>query len=157
MSDTHPISSPTLANEHLIKLSSPSIDAKAYQHTLGSLMYPMLATCLDLAYAVAALGHHAANPGPDHQHALERVFQYLWATTDYQLVLGCSTSSSPTLLSYADADWASDINDHKSTSSYVFTLGGRAISWNSKKQSTVTLSSTEAKYITCCHAPKEAI
>ena len=157
MSDTHPISSPTLANEHLIKLSSPSINAKAYQHTLGSLMYPMLATCLDLAYAVAALGHHTANPGPDHQHALECVFQYLWATTDYQLVLGCSTSSSPTLLSYADADWASDINDHKSTSGYVFTLGGRAISWNSKKQSTVTLSSTEAEYITGCHAAKEAI
>ncbi len=128
MQNARPISSPALANEHLLKLSSPTIDAKAYQRALGSLMYPMLATQLDLAYAIAALGRHATNPGPNHQHALKRIFHYLQATTDHQLVLGHSTTSVPTLLSYTDSNWASDINDHKSTSSYIFTLGGGAVS-----------------------------
>jgi len=119
-------------------------------------MYPMLATRLDLAYAVTALGHHAATPGPNHQHALERIFCYLQATANYQLVLGHSATSVPTLLGYADSNWASDVNDRKLMSGYVFTLGGGAISWSSKKQPTVALSSTEAKYIASAHATKEA-
>jgi hypothetical protein len=56
MSDARPISTPTLANEHLIKLTSAEIDIKAYQSAIGALMYPMLGTRPDLAYTVAALG-----------------------------------------------------------------------------------------------------
>jgi hypothetical protein len=119
-------------------------------------MYSMLATWLDLAYAVEVLGHHAATPGPNHQHALECIFCYLWASANYQLVLGHSTTSVPTLLGYANSNRASDINNHKSTSGYIFTLGGGAISWSSKKQPTITLSSTEAKYIASTHTAKEA-
>ena len=104
MQNSHPISSPTLANEHLLKLTSPAINTKVYQWALSSLMYPMLATQLDLAYTIAALGRHAANPGPDHQHALDHVFHYLWATTDHQLVLGCNATSVPTLLGYTDSN-----------------------------------------------------
>ena len=77
MIDAYPISTPTLVNEHLIKLSSPEIDAKVYQHALCSLIYTMLGTLSDLGYAIMALGHHAANLGPDHQYALKCMFQYL--------------------------------------------------------------------------------
>jgi hypothetical protein len=75
--DICPISMPTLINEHLKKLESPEVDAKLYQHTLGALMYPMLCTCPDLAYAVGALGQHAMTPGEDHQWALDCIFRYL--------------------------------------------------------------------------------
>jgi hypothetical protein len=156
MQNAQPISSPALANKHLLRLLSPSINAKAYQRALGSLMYPMLATWPDLAYAVTALGRHATTPSPNHQHTLERIFHYLQATADYQLVLGRSATSVPTLLGYADSDWASDVNNRKLTSGYVFTLGGGAISWSSKKQPTVALSSTEAEYIAGAHTAKEA-
>jgi hypothetical protein len=88
MSNSHPISTPALPNEHLVKLSSPEVDAKSYQHALGSLIYPMLGTQPDLGYTITALGRHTANPGPDHQYALERVFRYLRATCDQQLVFG---------------------------------------------------------------------
>jgi hypothetical protein len=71
MSNSCPISTPALPNERLVKLTSPEVDAKSYQRALGSLIYPMLGTHPDLGYAIAALGRHAANPGPDHQHALE--------------------------------------------------------------------------------------
>ena len=66
MSNSCPISSSALTNKHLLKLPSPKVDAKSYQHTLGALMYPMLGTYPNLGYAITALGHHAATPGPDH-------------------------------------------------------------------------------------------
>jgi hypothetical protein len=56
-----------------------------------------------------------------------------------------------------DADWASNVNDRKSTSGFIFMLAGGAISWGSKKQSAVALSSTEAKYIAATHAAKEVV
>jgi hypothetical protein len=61
-----------------------------------------------------------------------------------------------TLHGYVNADWASDVNDQKSTSGFVFMLAGGAISWSSKKQGAVALSSTEFKYIAGAHAAKEA-
>ena len=66
-------------------------------------------------------------------------------------------SGDNTILRYVDADWGSDVNDCKSTSGYAFTLAGGAISWSSKNQSAVTLSSTEAEYIAGTHTAKEAI
>jgi hypothetical protein len=157
MSNSHPISTPALANEHLVKLKSPEISTKFYQHALGALMYPMLETRPDLSYAIAALSCHTANPRLDHQRALECVFRYLRATSSKQLVFGQGTSSGSTLFGYADTDWASDINDCKSTSGYVFKLAGTAVSWSSKKQTSIALSSIKVKYITRAHAAKEAI
>ena len=157
MSDSHPISTPALTNKHLVKLELPEISTKSYQHALGALMYPMLGTCPDLSYAIAALGRHAANPGLDHQRTLEGVFRYLRATRGKQLVFGQGASGSSTLFGYTDADWASDINDRKSTSGYMFKLAGAAVSWSSKKQTSVALSSTEAEYIAGAHTAKEAI
>jgi hypothetical protein len=84
--DVRPISTPSLANEHLMKINSPEIDIQPYQRTVGALMYLMLRTCPDLAYTVAALGRHSACPGTDHQRALDRAFQYLRATNDWKLV-----------------------------------------------------------------------
>jgi hypothetical protein len=66
MSNSCPISTPALPNKCLIKLTSPKVDAKSYQHALGSLMYPMLGTRPDLGYTIVALSHHAANPSPNH-------------------------------------------------------------------------------------------
>ncbi len=79
-------STPALPNKCLIKLTSPEVDTKSYQRTLGTLMYPMLGTHPNLSYTITALGHHTTNPGPDHQHTLEWVFRYLQATSNQQLV-----------------------------------------------------------------------
>jgi reverse transcriptase-like protein len=78
----HPISTPMLANEQLKKLTSPKIDVRSYQSVIGALIYPMLGMCPDLAFTMAALRQHAANPGGDYQHALNRVFQYLRAISN---------------------------------------------------------------------------
>ena len=120
-------------------------------------MYPMLGTHPDLAYMVAALGRHSVTPGADHQHALECALWYLKAMSDQQLVFQCRTPSGTVLHGFVDADWASDVNDRKSTSGFVFMLGGTAVSWSSKKQTLVTLLSTEAEYIATLHATKEVV
>jgi len=120
-------------------------------------MYLMLGTRPDIAYTVAALGRHAANPGIEHQHALDRLFRYLRGSSDYKLVYRCRVPGGDTILGYVDANWGSNVNDRKSTLGYTFTLSGGAISWSSKKQSAVALSSTEAEYIAGAHAAKEAI
>jgi hypothetical protein len=155
--NAYPISTPSLAKEHLRRLDSPEVDAKTYQRAIGALMHPMLATRPDIAYAVAALGRHTVNPGEDHQRALDRVFQYLCVTKDWQLVFQRGSSDGTALVGYADADWANDVNDRKSTSGYVFMLGGGAISWSSEKQTTVALSNNEAEYIAGTHAARELV
>ena len=152
-----PISTPSLPNQHLIHLPSPEVDAKHFQRTLGTLMYLMIGTHPDITYTVTALGHHATNPGTEHPHALDRLFCYLRSTSDYKLIYCREATGGDSLLGYVDTDWGSDVNDHKSTSGYVFTLAGGAISWSFKKQGAIALSSTEAEYIAGAHTAKEAI
>ena len=156
-SNVRPISTPTLANEHLTKLPSPELEVKPYQSAVGALMYPMLGTRPDIAYAVATLGRHAASPGPEHQRALDRTFKYLRGTRDWELVFQRGIPNGNVLNGYVDADWASDVNDRKSTSGFVFMLAGGAVCWSSKKQASVALSSTEAEYIAAAHATKEVV
>ena len=117
----------------------------------------MIGSRPNLAYTVAALGRHAARPGTNHLHALNRAFRYLRGTSDLRLVYRRGTPGGTTLQGFVDADWASDINDRKSTSGFVFVLAGAAISWTSKKQPVIALSSTEAEYIATAHAAKEAV
>jgi Reverse transcriptase (RNA-dependent DNA polymerase) len=153
----HPITTPSLPNERLTKLDTPESDAKLYQSAVGALMYTMLGTRPDLAYTVAALGRHSATPGPQHENALSRVFRYLRHTVDKRLVFQRGSKHGRTLHGYVDADWAGDVNDRKSTSGFVFLLSGGAVSWSSKKQPCVALSTTEAEYIAATHALKEAV
>jgi hypothetical protein len=117
----------------------------------------MLGTRPDLAYAVGVLGQHAATPGEEHQRALDRVFWYLQATKDWHLVFQQGTPEGLSLTGFMDADWANELSDRSSTSGYTYKLAGGAISWSSKKQSSIALSSTEAEYIAGAHAAKEAI
>ena len=91
-------------------------------------MYPMLGTCPDLAYAIGALGRHAANPGEEHEHAMDRVFRYLRATKDWCLTFQHGAMGGLTLTGFVDANWANKLSDRSSTSRYVYRLAGGAIS-----------------------------
>ena len=106
MSNCRPVSTPMAANQKLPKLDAPEVDEKAYQSALGSLMYVMLGTRPDIAFAVGALSKHAACPGKEHWNALMRVYKYLRGTTDRPLVYDGSPScpNGSALLGYTDAD-----------------------------------------------------
>jgi reverse transcriptase-like protein len=155
--NVHPISTPMLANEQLKKLTSPEINMKLYQSMISALMYSMLGMHPDLAFTMAALRWHAANPGGDHQHALNHIFQYLRAMSNQLLIFQYGVPEGSVLHRFVNTNWASDVNNRKSTSSFIFMLGGNVVSWSSKKQACVALSSIEAEYLARAHAAKETI
>ena len=76
---------------------------------------------------------------------------------DYGLKFEASSDEEFKLCGYADADWAGDVTSRKSTTGYVFQLGNATISWKSKRQTVVALSSTEAEYVALCAAAQETV
>ena len=79
----------------------------------------------DIAYAVSKLSRYTSNPGVEHWNVVSRVLKYLKHTIEYAL---CYSSFPAVVECYSDADWNTDLDDSKSTSGYIFTLGGAAIS-----------------------------
>ena len=125
-----------------------------YVSAVGSLMYTMLCTRPDIYYSVGIVSRYQSNPGPKHQEAIKHILKYLRRTTDCMLVYRCEDLIP---ISNTDSDFQSNLDFRKSTSGYVFTLGGGAISWKSVKQSCIVDSTMEAEYVTACEAAKEAV
>ena len=130
-----------------------------YQSLVGSLMYSMLGTRPDLAYAVSTLSKFNSETAEEHHAAAKRTLRYLKETKGYGLLYEGVTDreSFPEPLCYMDSDWAGDTESRKSTGGYVFILCNAAVSWKTKKQTTISLSSTEAEYVALSEATKEAI
>ena len=124
-----------------------------YSKAIGSLMYAMTSTRPDIAFAVGKLSRYTSNPSAQHWQAVNRVFKYLKGTMNY----GLSYLGSPSVLEgHSDASWITNMEDHSSTSGWVFLLGGGAISWASKKQSCITNSTMESEFVALAAAGKEA-
>ena len=122
-------------------------------------MYAMLGTRPDLAYAVSKLSKFNSEPADEHHTTAKRILRYLKETKDYGLLYEGETDreSFPEPLCYTDSYWAGDTESRKSTGGYAFILCNAAISWKTKKQTTISLSSTEAEYVALSEATKEAI
>lgn len=158
LSGLSPVKTPMDPQEHLEK-SDEGYEAteylrKWYQSAVGSLMYAMLGTRPDLAYAVSVVSRYSSNPNDKHQKAVKRIFRYLNGTID--LTLTYRGDLMP-LNGYTDADWAGDRDTRRSTSGFTFNIGSGALSWQSKRQPTVALSSCEAEYMGQTQATKEAV
>ncbi|GMH14052.1 hypothetical protein Nepgr_015893 [Nepenthes gracilis] len=95
-----------------------------------------------------------SNPGKEHWSVVKWIMQYIRGTTKRCLCLG---SDKPQLVGYSDADMAGDIDSRKSTKGYLVTFAGGAVSWQSKLQKCVALSTTEAEYIAITEACKEML
>ena len=88
---------------------------------------------------------------------MKRIFRYLNHTKDKKLKLGNAAEQNEHLIGYVDADWSSDTDDRKSNTGYLFKYLGAPITWSSRKQTLVTLSSTEAEYVALSEAVKESL
>ena len=95
--------------------------------------------------AVGVCARYQANPKISHLNQVKRILKYVNGTSDYGIMY-CHCSDSM-LVGYCDADWAGSADDRKSTSGGCFYLGNNLISWFSKKQNCVSLSTAEAEYI----------
>jgi hypothetical protein len=130
-----------------------------YASVVGSLMYAMVCTRLDIAHAVGVLSRYMSKPRKEHWTIVKRVFRYLCGTTSYGLCYQGRPGLDKVLdiHGFVDADWAGDMDRRRSTSGYVFNLFGGAISWMRKRQSVVALSTTKVEYMATTHASKEAV
>ena len=131
------------------------MDSIPYKQAIGSLMYLMICTRPDLAACIGIFSRFMQNPGVQHWEGVKRVLRYLRFTSDK--CLRFEKQGEVQVKGYCDADWAGDVDTRRSTSGYIFLLGGAAISWSSKRQQSVALSSCEAEYMSATHASKEAL
>lgn len=135
-----------------------------YRNAVGSLMYLAQCTRPDLAHAVGFLSQHLEQPSRQHWNAVIHVLRYLRGTSRLGIVYSGSSDNSVSgqnsfslPVSHVDADWAGDRSTRRSTTGYIFTLAGGAISWRSLLQPTVALSSTEAEYRAVTEAGQELV
>ena len=103
---------------------------KPYRPVLGSVMWGQLATCPDLSFTVSLLSRFQANPGIEHWDALMHVIGYIKNTIDYGVTYYRDAELSP--LCFVDADYGGCRDTRRSTSGYVFTMAGGAVTWSSK-------------------------
>jgi hypothetical protein len=125
-----------------------------YKQLIGSLMY-LVNTRPDICFAVNTLSQFMVEPRQEHWVAVKYVLKYLRGTVEYGLrYLG---DDKVKLQGYTDSDWASSATNKKSTSGCFFSLGLAMISWFSRKQTFVALSSAEAEYMADSTASCEVI
>jgi hypothetical protein len=158
MEDCSPVSTPIEVGRKLgvTDHSGRRNDCKApYREAVGSLMY--LATCTrpDLSMAVSTCARFLDSYNEESWKSVKRILRYLRGTTKFGIQYNREGNGS--IIGYSDADWGGDVETGKSRSGFVFLLSSGAISWSSKLQEIVALSSTEAEYIAACEAGKEII
>jgi hypothetical protein len=138
----------------LVDTSSELIDATLYRQIIGSLMY-LMNTRPDICFFMNTLSQFLVEPRHVHLVATKHVMRYPKGTID------CGLSYDGyhdfTLSGYTDADWVGSVSDRKITSGCCFSLGSAMISSKSRKQSSISLSTTEEDYIATCSASCEAI
>jgi len=118
------------------------------------LNYLAIGTRPDIANAVGEVSRFNSNYGKQHWAAVKRIMRYIKGTASMGIIFSKDHGSS--ISGYSDANYATDIDERKSTSGYVFTLGGGAVSWKSKRQKSVAASTTEAEYMALKLASQEA-
>jgi hypothetical protein len=128
-----------------------------YQAVVRLLRYAALATRPDISYAVAALSRYNSRPFTSHMTAGNTVLQYLKSTGDFRLHINSNgISIENSFVGYSDSDWANDSADRKSQGGHVFLASNGAISWQSRNQSLIAMSTLKAEFIAWSEASREA-
>lgn len=154
MSQCKPIQTPMETKLHVSK-GENYVGKFPYQQVIGCLMYLAVLTRPDITYAVGFLSQFNNCYSREHCEYVKRLLRYLKFTKNYGLKYTADGNSI--LEGYVDADWGANVIDRKSYTGYCFTLSGCVISWETKKQTTVALSSSEAEYMAITEACKEAV
>ena len=134
----------------IVDLLGKSVDPSLYRSMIGSLLY-LTASRPDISHSVGVCARYQANPKQSHMTAFKRIIKYVKTTAEFGVWY--SKDTSDVLVGYSDTDWAGNVDDRKSTSGGCFYVGNNLVSWMSKKQNSISLSTAEAEYIaagSCC-------
>ena len=147
------VKTPINLNLALAKNKGESESQVDYAKVLGCLMYIMNCTRPDIACAISKLSRYTSNPNKTHWMAMRRVLGYLKHTQNFDL----HYKNYPAVIEgYSDANWITGSTESKSTSGYVFKVGGGAMSWKSSKKTCIARSIMEAEFIALDKAGEEA-
>jgi hypothetical protein len=147
------VTTPYDSSVKLTENSGKAVAQLEYASAIGSLMYAMHGTRPNISFAVCKLSRYTNNPSTEHWKAIGRVLGYLKLTIGLKLYY---TNFPLVLEGYTDASWIISASDNKATFGWVFTLGGGAVSWASKKQTCISHSTMEFEFIALATAGKEA-
>ena len=127
-----------------------SEDPTLYRSMISSFLY-LIASRPNISYSVEVCARYQSNPKESHVTAIKCIIKYVKSTNNYGAWYDKDTND--VLARYSDVDWDGNVDDRKSTSSGCFYLGNNLVSWMSKKQKSISLSTAEAEYIavgSCC-------
>ncbi|KAL2237883.1 UNVERIFIED_CONTAM: Retrovirus-related Pol polyprotein from transposon TNT 1-94 [Sesamum indicum] len=163
MENAKPTSVPLAAHFQLCRDQRPKTESEKqkmekipYSNVIGSLMFLMVCTRPDVAYAISCLSRYMSNPGLPHYEALKWLLRYLRGSDNIGITFSRNSEHSH-LVGFVDSNYANDRDSRKSTTSYVFIFCGSCIRWKFHLQHIVALSAIEAEYIATTEAFKEAI
>ncbi|XP_034681071.1 uncharacterized mitochondrial protein AtMg00810-like [Vitis riparia] len=141
-----PVPTPMVSNQSLSNSGNgPFSNTQLYRSTVGALQYATI-TRPNITYSVNRVCQFMQAPLTAHWKAVKRILHYLVGTLHHGLHLQHSFNSHLNITGFYDSDWASDVDDRHFTSGYYLFLGPNLVSWHSRKQHTVSKSSTEAEY-----------
>lgn len=152
MASSTPCSMPMSLQKVSLEASNPPFENPTfYRSMVGGLQY-LTITCPDISFAVNYVCQHTCSPKYSHYQLVKRILRYIRGTLNYSL----HYSSGPLVLSaYSDLDWAGDPIDRRSTTGICVYIGNNPIMWASKKQATISRSSTKAEYRALASATTE--
>lgn len=154
MQDSKTKSTPMEKGLHLNQGDKNNCSKHPYRELIGCLIYATVTTRPDLCAATGYFSRFQSCFDQRHYNHAKHILQYIRGTIDLKMVYK-KQENMPTLIGYSDSDWGGDKNDGRSTSGFVFKLFGNTVSWASRKQTTVSLSSTEAEYVALTEAAIE--
>jgi hypothetical protein len=155
MAESNPVSSPIVPGVKLNKDDQGvQVDESYYKQIVGSLMY-LTTTRPDMMFSVSLISRFMSRPTELHLQAAKRILRYLQGTTNFGILY--KRDGMDELRAFTDSDYAGDVEDRKSTSGYVFLMSSGAVSWLSKKQPIVTLSTTEAEFVAAAGCASQAV
>jgi hypothetical protein len=140
MLDFNPCHTPMEARLQLKESTTTVVDETEYHSVVGALRY-LVHTRPDLAHSVGYVSWYMVESHEDHQAAVKRILRYIAGTLDHSVLYMRGDAEGLVLLDYNDSDHTSDIEDNYSTSGILFYLGRNPVSWQSRKQKSMALSS----------------
>lgn len=157
LDDATPNSVPSDPNTVLSSESDSSLVGQVpYREAVGSLLFAATVTRPDIMHSVSVASRYLNNHGQSHWNAVKRIIKYLIGTKDIGIYYKNDVNSGE-LIGYSDSDFAADLNTRRSTTGYIFKFCNGPVTWNSQRQHSVSLSTTEAEYVAASHAAKESV
>lgn len=153
MSDANPCSTPADNNVVLTKSSDVCEINFPYREAVGALLFLASVSRPDIAFAVNIVSRYINNPNQSHVNAVKRIIRYLIKTKNVCIKYTGFTE----LIGFSDADYGSDLDSRRSNTGYVFMMNNGPVTWCSRKQNTVALSTTESEYMAAAEAAKELL